>query len=414
LASCTSTRKGRVVTAKTKIPLRILIVDDSATDRGMYRDLLSQHPKYAYRFKEADLGKTGLERYDAAQLDCVLLDYQLPDLNGLEFLAQICDKDGTSAVPVIMLTGHGNETIAAEAMRAGAADYVPKAAVSTKSLERAITNAVEKHRMRAAIEAQRRELERANAELLHKNEEIRSFYHTLSHELKTPLTAAREFVSILLDGLSGPLNSTQREYLHIVKDSCDQLTFNINDLIDAARADTGKLYIVPQPMSLADVVSHVLVAMAPQAHEKGISLRQDIAPDLPLVYIDEKRITQVLTNLLSNALKFTPAGGEVIARVDNDPQRPAFVLVSVSDTGGGIEPAQLGYIFDRLYQVRSDATAIGGGLGLGLHICREVIRLHKGTIWVTSTPGQGSTFFFTVPKHGLRARSKTGSKESKS
>jgi signal transduction histidine kinase len=400
-----------VVSAETKIPLRILVVDDNPTDRAMYRDLLDQHPKYAYRFEEASLGKTGLEQYGAAQPDCVLLDYQLPDLNGLEFLTQICGKDGTSAVPVIMLTGYGNETIVAEAIRAGAADYVPKAAVSTKSLERAITNAVEKYRMRAAIEAQRRELERTNAELWHKNEEIRSFYHMLSHELKTPLTAAREFVSLVLDGLAGSLNSTQREYLGIVKESCDQITFNINDLLDAARADTGKLYIVPQPIAMANVVSHVLVAMAPQAHEKGIELQQDIAPDLPLVYIDEKRITQVLTNLLGNALKFTPADGEVIVRVDNDPQRPAFVLVSVSDTGQGIEPEQLGYIFDRLYQVRSDETAIGGGLGLGLHICREVIKLHRGTIWATSTPGQGSTFFFTLPKHGPCNRSEAGNKE---
>jgi two-component system sensor histidine kinase GlrK len=216
--------------------------------------------------------------------------------------------------------------------------------------------------------------------------------------MKTPLTSAREFVSIVLDGLAGSLSEAQREYLSYARESCDQMTLGLNDLLDSTRLETGKLHIALQPGCVSSLVARVVVSMAPQAQDKRIQLEQSIAPDLPQVLMDEKRITQVLTNLLSNALKFTPEGGEVSVRVGSDPGRPRCVLVSVSDTGRGIERAQLDQVFDRLYQIRSGDATIEGGLGLGLYICREVVRLHGGEIWVDSTPGKGSTFFFTVPK----------------
>ena len=397
--------------AETKTPVQVLIVDDNPVDREIYQRFLMAHPQYACSFLETELGMQGLALCRTAHPDCVLLDYQLPDLDGLEFLAQLADEQGVTSIPVIMLTGRGSEIVVAEAMRSGAADYIPKEAVSRESLERALVNVIEKYRLRAAVEEQRRQLEQTNADLLHKNKEIHSFYHMLSHELKTPLTVVREFVAIVLDGLVGPLNETQREYLHLAKESCDQMALGFNDLLDATRIDTGKLRVTPHRTGIADVVQQSVIAMTPQAQDEGIRLQHDIDPDLPEVLIDEKRIAQVLANLLSNALKFTPAGGEVLVRVSNDPHRPAYVLVSVHDTGRGIEPEQLSYIFDRLYQVRSDDTAIAGGLGLGLHICHEVVRLHGGEIWVESTPGKGSTFFFTVPKYETCSTSVTRERE---
>jgi signal transduction histidine kinase len=113
--------------------------------------------------------------------------------------------------------------------------------------------------------------------------------------------------------------------------------------------------------------------------------------------MDENRIAQVVTNLLSNALKFTPARGEVVLRVGECPERPGSVLVSVTDTGRGIEQEQLDRVFDRLYQARRSDAALHGGLGLGLSICRELVALHGGDIWVESQPGRGSTFAFTLP-----------------
>jgi two-component system, sensor histidine kinase and response regulator len=389
----------------TQEPLRVLIIDDSPADQEIYRRLLRENPHYDYEFLEAISGEAGLRLCKSAQPDCVLLDYLLPDLNGIEFLAAL-DHGREAEIqdfPIIMLTGYGNEMVVAEAMRSGAADYIPKDVLSVKNLERAVTHAVEKHQLRLAVENQRRMLEQTNAELLRKNEEIRTFYHLLSHELKTPLTAAREFVSILLDELAGPLRATQYEYLRIVKDSCDQMTLGLNDLLDVARLDTGKFRLALQSTPLDLVVKRAVTLMTPPAREAEISLHYGVAPDLPEVVLDVRRITQVLTNLLGNAIKFTSAGGKVWVDVTRAPDHADHLLVTVRDNGRGIAAEERPHIFERLYQVRSDESAFEGGLGLGLYICREVVKLHGGEIWVESTPGVGSTFSFTLSRHGVHS-----------
>jgi len=278
-------------------------------------------------------------------------------------------------------------------------DYIPQRPGFPYSLGQAMAQVAETVQFHAELTEQRRQLEQTNQELHRRNAELQSFYHILSHELKTPLTAAREFVSIVLDGLAGTLSETQREYLGLVKDSCDQITLGLDDLLDATRVDTGKLSIAPRPTSMARVVSQAVAAMDLTARGKGVRLQQVMASQLPDALIDERRIAQVLVNLLSNALKFTPAGGEITVRVGDDPQRPADIRVSVSDTGRGIPPAELGRIFDQLYQVRRDDATVQGGLGLGLYISQEVIKLHGGEIWVESTVEKGSTFSFTVPQY---------------
>ena len=389
----------------SKKPLQVLIIDDNPADQEICCQFLREHPDYDCTFLYANSGRAGIELCQSSQPDCVLVDFLLPDLDGIAFLAALEVEVAALPFPIIMLTGYGNEMIVAEAMRAGAADYLPKDILSIKSLSRAITNAVEKHRLRLALEEQRHLLERANAELRQRNEEICNFYHMLSHELKTPLTAAREFVAIILDDLAGPITETQREYLGIAKESCDQMTLGLNDLLDVARLDTGKLSLNPKRAELATVVERAVTMMSPMAQSAGIDLRYEIEPGLsdmmPDMMIDARRIVQVLTNLIGNALKFTPAGGRVIVCVTSLPPEQDGVLVAVSDTGRGIAPALRSRIFDRLYQARAEEDVFEGGLGLGLYICREVIKLHRGEIWVESTPGQGSTFFFTLPPDGV-------------
>jgi PAS domain S-box-containing protein len=242
------------------------------------------------------------------------------------------------------------------------------------------------------------QLEQMNRDLRAKNEEIQNFYHTLSHELKTPLTSAREFVSIVIDGLAGPLNETQREYLDIARESCNQMRVCINDLLDATRLETGKLSIEPKPASLGALVERVVAAMQPIAVERKISLSTIVDSDLPDIPLDENRILQVTNNLLANALKFTPEGGSVSVAVTEAPEQPEFLQVSVADTGRGIAREELDRIFDRLYQVKAGDAAAGQGIGLGLYLCRELVLLHGGCIEVQSQPGKGSIFRVLLPK----------------
>jgi PAS domain S-box-containing protein len=244
------------------------------------------------------------------------------------------------------------------------------------------------------------ELGQSNRDLQRRNQEVQAFYHTLSHELKTPLTSAREFVAIVMDGLAGPLTETQLEYLGIAKESCDQLRLYINDLLDVTRLETGKMSIEFQALSLAALVKRVVAMLAPAAAGKGISLSCDCQPDLPAIRLDQQRIQQVLTNLTTNALKFTPAGGQIRVSVSESPASPECLQVAVRDTGRGMPKDQLDLIFNRLYQLNDDNSSAKAtrGLGLGLYICQELVQLHGGRIWVESEPGQGSTFTFTIPK----------------
>jgi PAS domain S-box-containing protein len=255
---------------------------------------------------------------------------------------------------------------------------------------------------RKLAEAARRDiqakLERTNQVLSQRNQEIQNFYHTLSHELKTPLTSAREFISIVIDGLAGPANETQLEYLGIAKQSCDQLRACVNDMLDATRLETSKLNLDLQPISMSDLVRQVVASMARMAEEKELKLAYEVQADLPEIALDGHRMTQVLTNLISNAIKHTPAKGSIVVRAGDAPGRPELLQVSVADTGRGIPEEEIERIFDRLYQVKAGDATTEQGVGLGLYLCRELVQLHGGNIWVKSKPGEGSTFFFVLPK----------------
>lgn len=378
-------------------PVALVVVDDSPEDRELYRRLLSQAGGPGYAISEADSGAEGLRLCEAERPDCVLLDYRLPDLDGLEFLTALAKEEGAFSAPVVVLTGQGSEGLVADVMKAGAADYLPKGSLSASALARAIMTAVERFRLQRAVERQHRLLGETNHQLQQRNAEIQSFYHTLSHEINTPLTAAREFVAIVLDGLAGEITETQREYLGIAKQSCDQMRRLINDLLDATRLETGKLSIEPRPTALSKLLRGAVASHAPLAEAGGLRLEHTIAPDVPAVLIDRQRIAQVLANLLSNAIKFTQNGGRIAVTAGQDPEQPCLARVSVSDTGRGIANEHLGSIFERLNQVRPDDAGSAGGLGLGLYLCRELIELHGGKIWADSQLGKGSTFSFTLP-----------------
>jgi PAS domain S-box-containing protein len=261
-----------------------------------------------------------------------------------------------------------------------------------------IRNITARKRAEKQMRGMQAQLEQTNRDLIKRNEEIQYFYHTLSHELKTPLTSAREFVSIVMDGLAGELNSTQLNYLRIAKQSCTELAVYINDLLDATRLDTGKLHIELKAVSLAAIIHRAMAIMEPVAAGKKICLSEELETDLTDVMVDESRIMQILTNLLNNALKFTFEGGEVIVKLGQDPKNSEYIQISVTDTGCGIPKDQIDNLFHRFYQIKKGDAMPEKGVGLGLYLCREMVLLHGGNIWVESALGKGSTFSFTIPK----------------
>jgi signal transduction histidine kinase len=375
--------------------LTVVAIDDDDEDLLLVGRYLDDIPRHHIDFFPATTLDEGLRTIQDHGPDVILVDYYLGSQTGLDAIAEI--RDHGCPQPILMLTGMGHEELAVTALKSGAADYIPKIHLSPASLGRSIDNALEKFHLQQTVDEHQRSLESANRDLTRRNEEIRNFYHTLSHEMKTPLTSAREFVSIVLDGLAGDLSADQIEYLGYAKDSCDQLVRHLSDLLDVARLETGKLRLDSQEIDLATSIHAVVTSKRIAAEQAGVGLDVEIASNLPTVLVDPQRIRQVLTNLVDNAIKFTESGGSVTVRVEAGKQSGEPLSVAVIDSGCGIPQDKLSRIFDRLCQVAPADSPQHQGLGLGLNICKELIELHQGTMRAESTPGQGSVFSFSLP-----------------
>ena len=236
------------------------------------------------------------------------------------------------------------------------------------------------------IEAKSRELEIASQ---HKSQ----FLANMSHELRTPLNAILGYTELIADGIYGEVPEKMREVLERVQQSGRHLLGLINDILDLSKIEAGQLTLALGDYSMEAVVSTVATAVGALAAEKKLRLDVALEPELPMGRGDERRLTQVVLNLVGNAIKFTEAGS-VAMRAG---LRDGRFVVAVTDTGPGIAESDRERIFEEFQQATPTTTRAKGGTGLGLAIARRIIEMHGGRLWVESTVGQGSTFSFTVP-----------------
>jgi PAS domain S-box-containing protein len=245
----------------------------------------------------------------------------------------------------------------------------------------------------------------ADAELLQlRIDQLRfkdEFLSHVSHELRSPLTAIKQFTTILLGGLAGDLTPQQREYQLIVLKNIRQLQAMIDDLLEVTRLETGKLTVEPASVSVSDAVADSCETLQGTASAKGITLTRDVPPDLPWAHADQTRLRQILIILLENAIKFTPAAGAVSVQVRHVRGDRQFLVVEVSDTGCGIPAENRDRVFERLYQAAAHVQGSRKGLGLGLYICKELVTRQGGHIWVAPRQPTGTTFSFTLPVFSL-------------
>ncbi|MDD5748000.1 MAG: ATP-binding protein [Actinomycetota bacterium] len=226
----------------------------------------------------------------------------------------------------------------------------------------------------------------------------RTFISNVSHDLRTPLAAIDQYVSIMLDGLGGEISEQQKEYLGVIKRSSFRLHNLIENLIDANNILSGHLKLTTEVTNVKDIVEIILPRIKAQAENSGLSFQVTIPDDLPNVYADKARIAQVVANLAGNAIKFTEQG-MIQLRAGFMPRDEGRIIVSVEDTGIGIPKEDLANIFELFYRVEKDKVYVEEGAGLGLSISREIVRAHGGTLWVESMEGMGSAFHFTLPVH---------------
>jgi signal transduction histidine kinase len=214
----------------------------------------------------------------------------------------------------------------------------------------------------------------------------------VSHDLRNPVNAVRMLTGVMLDRKDkDPISPELADYASIIRQAAEQMDGLIRDLLDVTRVEAGRLAVNLRSEDAEELIGDSLRTLAPVVQEKSLKLRLNAPDDLPPVIADRERIAQALSNLIGNAVKFSPPGSEIVVRVAT---MPAELVISVSDSGHGMNAEQLSHAFDRFWQSsRTDRQ----GAGLGLAITKGIVEAHGGRIWAESSPGAGSTFYFTLP-----------------
>ena len=380
-------------------PIRILLVEDNLVEARLLQELLSDARMATFEMTRAGRLDEAIERAQTRDFDIVLLDLSLPDASGIETFRLL--HAAVDNLPIVVLTGMEDETIALTALQEGAQDYLNKQFSDAGPIERAIRYAVQ----RKQAEAERLQLIRDQAEKtkqLHieqaarreaekANELKMQFLAMVSHELRTPLSSIKGFVSTLLaDDVEWDVES-QRNFLHIVEQETDKLTDLVEQILDLARLQAGTLRIELKEQPLDEIFEMASAQLGVITAEHELAL--DSADGLPLVMADPLRIAQVLVNLVGNAVRYSPPG--TLIRVSAIPQGD-HVRIDVCDEGHGIPAEVRPHVFEAFRQGLESGSSRKGA-GLGLAICKGIIDNHGGQIWIQDSDGPGTTVCFTLP-----------------
>ena len=375
-------------TIKRNAFVNVLIVNNSSFMRNMLKKAL--RPK-KFHIIEATNGKEGIELLDKENIHLVLLDHELPDMNGMEFLSKIKSDKRFFELPIIMLSDSTDQDMIAKVLKLGANDFLKKP-FATEHLFLKCDLHIKNYLNIQSIKDHEQDLSNSLEKAIQMQEYKAMFLANMSHEIRTPLNAILGFIDILLDEED---NEQKLKYLKIIQNSGDLLLSLVNDILDFSKIDSGKLDIHKEVLVLDELYDIIVSIYNSVASAKGIKFCSYIDENLPkYIYSDFIRIKQILSNLLSNAIKFTPKDGTItfnIKLIDNK------IEFSVEDTGIGIAKENQAKIFDVYTQEKSSTAKDFGGTGLGLNICTKLAQLLGGEILLESQLGKGSRFYFQIP-----------------
>ncbi|MDR3580424.1 MAG: response regulator [Oryzomonas sp.] len=376
---------------------KILVVADQAEIAGQIVLQLQEAGFAATWVGDGEAAFAALEGEDFA---LALLDVMPPKVKGIEVLSHIRESGKNTAV--IMMIAHGNENPAVECVKAGVVDYLSKPFTANDMLQRVMRTIANR---RVLLEKQRLEQEKSD------------FASMLSHDMKNPLTAVIGSIDIMREGRLGPVNGEQEEYLQSAIDSCNEVIAMIDNLLDIHRFEAGRMQLKIAEYGAAEIMQAVTRRFTRIAEHDGIRLKERLSHEMPKIAVDRNAFSRVIANLLANAVKFTPEGGEIVVSCrclkgsdmpwerlpayvilpDGFVEQGCFVRVSIRNTGSGIPAADLNRIFERHVQSGNGVGRERGGSGLGLTFCKIVIESCGGIIWGENEGGDGSKFIILLP-----------------
>ncbi len=365
---------------------KILIVDDDAHIREGVGDILDAE---GYDTVLAESGGAAVAQVKNSNFDVILMDYNLTDGTGIDAIKQIRALNADSQI--LMITGNASLDAAVRAIQESVDDFLQKP-VNPDQLKRAIVKSLEKIRLREENRRLIVDLKAVNDQLSQLSAMKSKFMSMASHDLSNSLMTLQVSFDMLAQTIKP--DDDQRKRMQYISNGISQIARLIEDLVDWASIEQGKFRLESNLFDPGVMIEAAVVGPQARAQIRGLILKTEIAPGLPTISADRKRLVQVLDNLLENAIRHTPKGGTITVRVDRDGSSVRF---AVADSGDGISADDKDRLFESFYQ---GAGSSGGRLGLGLSIAREIVLSHKGRIWVESPGvGRGATFLFTIPPY---------------
>ncbi|MBL7199522.1 MAG: hybrid sensor histidine kinase/response regulator [Anaerolineae bacterium] len=370
----------------------VLVIDDELGIRvGCQRALQNQ----GYRVETAASGEEGLQKLQSDSYDLVLLDVMMPGISGLDVLDRISQLD--PSLVCVVITGYATVELAVQAIKRGAYDFITKP-FDADTLILTVEQGLEKRQLSkqaqrmAELEAEAEDLARQKKELERLDKIKSTFTLMVAHELRAPVAAIQSYLRLILDGYIPP--EKQHEYLAKAERRALAQLELVNDLLDLARLQDPDVKTKTEPLQFDQVLEEIMDSMAGHAAEKDIHVEHAVESGLPAVDMTPQHARQLWTNLISNAVKYTPDGGRVTVSLS---EQNGSLVGTVADTGIGIAENEIGLVFEEFYRSKAAKALTRMGTGLGLSIVKRIVETYHGTIRAESKVGQGTCFTFTLP-----------------
>lgn len=378
------------------VPASILIVDDTPAKLESIAAVISD---MGLEVTKASSARDALRHLLKRDFAVILLDVKMPIMDGFETATLIHGRPRSAHTPIIFITAEADsDSDRFRGYTMGAVDYI-FSPILPEVLTAKVRVFVNLFYLQRKLKLQAEELQRSSDEISRKNRELEvaskaksEFLANISHELRTPLNAIIGFTGTLLMKLAGPLTADQDKQLKIVKSSAKHLLSLINDLLDVAKIESGKIELDIKPVNCNSVLHELAETMRPMATLKGLSFKIEETSENAVIQTDRRIFIQIMINLINNAIKFTHDGGVTVSLTQRNENGVLMTEVCVTDTGEGIKPEDQSKIFEAFMQADTTSTRRFEGTGLGLHLSRKLADQIGGRITLQSEYGKGSTF----------------------